>query len=81
MTDIQQNTNKLIRFISEKFEKGQLNNESLVQIIELCGAYLNISTVAQYARQNNMSYNGAQKPAKGRKINHIFGLKFIIDNQ
>jgi len=41
---IQENTKKLIDFVCEKFEKGELNN------------------------------------AKCRKIEEIYGVKFVIDN-
>jgi hypothetical protein len=71
------NTTKLLNFISDKFESGQLDNDSLVQLIELCGSYLNLMTISDYARNNNLSYNGVKKC---RKIVKIFNVKFIIDN-
>jgi hypothetical protein len=52
-----ENTNKLLRFISEKFQTGELNNDSLVQIIELFVAYLNIETIPNYDKKNQLSYN------------------------
>lgn len=72
-----ENTAKLLNFVSEKFESGQLNNDSLVQLIELSGAYLNLQTISDYAKSTGLSYNGAKKH---RKIIELFNVKFIIDN-
>ena len=72
-----ENTNKLCEFISNKFKNGELNNDSLVQIIELCGQYLNLLTISDYAKTNNMSYNGVKN---NRKIIKLFNVKFVIDN-
>jgi len=63
--------------ISEKVETGQLSNESLVQICELVGAYLNLCSISDYAKANNLSYNGVKKT---RKIVTLFNQKFVIDN-
>lgn len=78
MTDSQQNTDKLTAFVSAKFEAGELDKDSLVQLIEHAGAYLNLSTIPVYAEQNKMSYNGVKK---FRKIKNLFGVKFVIDNE
>jgi hypothetical protein len=77
MTSTQVNTDKLCNFIIQKFEDGELNNDSLVQIIELCGGYLNLKTISDYAQKNKMSYNGVKKH---RKIQTVFNVKFVIDN-
>lgn len=50
-----ENTSKLLNFVAQKFEARELENESLVQLIELCGAYLNLQTISDYAKANNMS--------------------------
>lgn len=72
-----ENTTKLLNFTAEKFEKGQLDNDSLMQLIELCGNYLNIETIPNYAKQNNLSYNGVKK---FRTIVELFNIKFVVDN-
>lgn len=72
-----ENTDKLLRFISDKFENDEIDNDSLVQIIELCGSYLNLQTIADYAKNNDLSYNGVKKC---RTIKTIFNTKFVIDN-
>jgi hypothetical protein len=72
-----ENTKKLIDFIASKYEAGELDDHSLVQLIELAGSYLNLKTVSKYAKDNGISYNGAKKY---RKTVNLLGIKFIIDN-
>ena len=72
-----ENTKKLINFIGEKLHKGELNNNSLVQLFELCGTYSNLMTISDYAKKNNLSYNGVKKY---RKTINLFNVKFVIDN-
>jgi hypothetical protein len=64
--------------IDEKASKGELSNESLVQIIELCGSFLNLQTISDYHRSTGLSYNGVKKT---RKVQKIFNVKFIVDNE
>ena len=78
MTDIKQNTKKLLRFVSEKFETDHLDNDSLVQLIELAADYLNLQTVSDYARTYKMSYNGVKNH---RNIVTIKNVKFVFDNK
>lgn len=78
MNQTVENTYKLKKFIAEKFELGALDNESLVQIIELCGSYLNLKTVSDYAKDNKISYNGTKR---FRKTITLFNKKFVIDNE
>jgi len=58
-------------------EKG-VSNEFLVQLIELAGGYLNLMTIADYAKGKSMSYNGVKKC---REIATIFNTKYVIDNE
>jgi hypothetical protein len=69
---------KILNRLSELIETNQLNNEDLVQIIEHVGGYLNLETISEYAKKNNLSYNGVKKC---RKIIKLFNVKFVIDNQ
>jgi len=55
-----------------------VSNDTLVQFIELCGNALNLQTISDYAKENNLSYNGVKKT---REIKEIFGVKFVIDNE
>jgi hypothetical protein len=77
MTDIKLNTEKLLQFVADKFQNKELDNDSLVQLIELAGDYLNLQTLPKWATNNGKSYNGAKM--QKNKIN-LFGVKFIIDN-
>jgi uncharacterized protein YehS (DUF1456 family) len=69
---------KILNRLSELIETNQLNNADLVQIIEHVGGYLNLETISDYAKKNNLSYNGVKKC---RKIIKLFNVKFVIDNQ
>lgn len=40
--------------------------------------YLNLMTISDYAKQHNMSYEGVKR---FRKIQEIYGVKFVIDNE
>ena len=55
-----ENTKKLKEFIYNKFVSNELDNDSLVQIIELSGSLLNLKTISDYAKDNNLSYNGVK---------------------
>ena len=76
-----ENTNKhkgkLLEYITKVVMKGELENDALVQIIELCGSFLNLKSIPKYAKDNNLSYNGVKKC---RNIIDIFDNKYVIDN-
>ena len=78
MTNIENNTQQMLSLLAERFETNQLNNASLVQLIELAGSYLNIATIPAWAKDNGKSYNGAKMQKHQVKL---FGVKFIIDNE
>jgi hypothetical protein len=69
--------NKLLNFIAEKFENNELDNSDMVQIIELCGMYLNLQTISDYAKEHNLSYNGVKNH---RQIVNLFGKKYVLEN-
>jgi hypothetical protein len=69
--------NKLLNFIAEKFENNELDNADMVQIIELCGMYLNLQTISDYAKEHNLSYNGVKNH---RQIVNLFGNKYVLEN-
>ena len=75
---VQENTKKLIEFVSRKFESGELDNNSLVELFKHTGNYLNLQTISDYAREHKMSYEGVRK---FRRIEEIHGVKFVIDNK
>jgi hypothetical protein len=69
---------KLLDYITKVVYREELENDALVQIIELCGGFLNLKSIPQYAKDNNISYNGAKKC---RDVIELFNSKFIIDNE
>lgn len=76
-TKVQQNTDKLIRFICDKFEAGELDNNSLLEVFKVTGHYLNLETISNYAKRTGMTYQGVKY---SRQIETIYGVKFVIDN-
>jgi len=73
----QENTNKICEIIHNKVCNNSLNHAILVQIIELCEDYLKLKTISNYAKENELSYNGVKN---NRTIKELFGAKFVIDN-
>jgi hypothetical protein len=71
------NGQKLIHFLDSKMQDGAFTNEELVQFIESVGKYLNLQTIANYANDHKMSYNGVKE---FREVREIFKVKFVIDN-
>lgn len=71
---------KSLKKLEETIKNGHWSNDALVELIKLTGEYLNIKTVPKYATDNKMSYPGAIKETKNRKLTIIFDTKFIIDN-
>lgn len=69
---------EIIDKISEGVINGNLTNNDLVQIIEQAGSYLNLATISDYAKNNNISYNGAKKFREKVKL---FNVPFIIENE
>ena len=65
----------------ENFEKaivnGKFSTECLVHFFELAGQYLNVCSPSEFARRNNLSYNGVKKNRKIRTLNKI---KFLVDD-
>jgi len=72
-----ENTTKLLNFVSTKFQNNELDNNSLLQLLELCGNFLNLQTIPNYAKENNINYNGVKNY---RGVVELFNVKFVIDN-
>ena len=67
----------IVNRIGQLMHEGMFNNKELVQLIELSGMYLNIKSISDYAKENNMSYNGVKHH---RQIVTLFNNKYVIDN-
>jgi hypothetical protein len=74
-----ENTNKILKFISEKHQSEELDNDSLVSICVLCFDYLNLKTISQFAKENGKSYRGVKEFNKN--IISINKNKFVMDIQ
>lgn len=72
------NKTDLFNLIEQEIQNGNLENSSIIELIQLCGDYLNLKKLKDYAKENNISYNGAKKC---RNPITIFNTKFIIDNE
>lgn len=68
---------KLQEYIDICMYKGELSSSDLVQLFEQNNLYMNLKTIPQYAKDNNISYNGAKKC---RNIIKLFGVKFVQDD-
>ena len=78
--DTTENGNKLNDFVAKKVQNHELSNNDLVELIKLCGSYLNLRTIPDYAKDENISYPGVLK-RKNIEIVKIFNTKFVIDNE
>jgi len=54
-----------------------VDRNKMVQIIELLSYKLDLKTVSNYAKDNNISYNGVKK---FRNKITIGGVKFVVDD-
>ena len=65
--------NKFIKYVT----KNKVTKTFLVEIFKLSGYFLNIKTISDYSRENNLSYQGTKKC---RNIITIHNVKWVIDN-
>lgn len=76
-------TEVIKKHLAERIQKDELNNESIVEIIDLLGSYLNAKTISDYSKHEKITYNGVlQRIGTGKlKTFDLFGIKFVIDNE
>ena len=77
--NITENGSKLNDFVGKKIQNNELSNNDLVELIKLCGDYLNLKTIPDYAKSEKISYPGVLK-RKNIVIAKIFNTKYVIDN-
>ncbi len=75
--NIIENEGKLISFVAKKFEAGELDNDALLQLFKVMGSYLNLMTISDYAKANNLTYQGVKSC---RRVESIFGVRFVVEN-
>ncbi len=69
--------------LGKRLNNVELNNSEMVSLIDLIGSYLNLKTIADYAKSNNISYNGVKDRIESGKVQEyiLFNVKFVIDNE
>ena len=72
------NTKHLDKIEEYVYKTLQKNELDIVQLFERLTPYANFKTISQYAKDNNLSYNGVKKT---RNSVTLFGVKFIPDNE
>lgn len=65
---------KIEEYVYKTLCRGELD---IVQLFERLNTYTNLKTITQYAKDNNLSYNGVKN---NRNIITLFGVKFVLDN-
>ena len=65
---------KIEEYIYKTLQRDEMD---LVQLFERINTYANLETISNYAKRNNLSYNGVKKH---RNIITLFGVKFVYDD-
>lgn len=75
--------NKINDHLSQRVQSCELSNDDIVSIIDTLGYYLNLKTISDYAKSENIVYNAVKKRIDTGKIKEykLFGVTFIIDNE
>jgi len=68
--------------LANRIQKDELPNDSIVEIIDLLGRYLNAETISDYSKREGISYNGTLQRIETGKLKTftLFKTKFVIDN-
>jgi hypothetical protein len=69
--------------LSQRIQKGELQNSELISILDTVGSYLNLMTFSDYAKREKISYNGVLNRVESGKVQvlELFNVKFVIDNK
>ena len=69
--------------LGKRLHNCELSNLDKVSIIDTVGSYLNLMTFTDYAKRENIEYNGVKYRIRTGKVQvmELFKVKFIIDNQ
>lgn len=78
MNQLSEYEQKALNKLGESIMEGKWSNEGMVQLIELCGKFLNPLTIQQYADKYGKTYNGIKKT---QTTVLLLGNKFILDNE
>ncbi len=78
-----QNLTEVIKqHLADRVQKSELDNASIVSIIDLLGSYLNAKTISDYAKDEKLTYNGVLVRIGTGKLKtfELFKTKYVIDN-
>ena len=69
--------------LASRIQKDELPNDSIVEIIDLLGRYLNAETISDYSKREGISYNGTLQRIETGKLKTftLFNVKLVIDNE
>jgi len=73
------NQSVVLNFVGEKFEKGELDNSDLVELIKLAADYLHLRPLLEICKEQKISYPGILKSRRFEVV-EVIGKKFVIDN-
>jgi hypothetical protein len=74
-----ENTTKLLKFVSQKYEKGEIDDDSLVSLMILCDSYLQLKTAVELSEETGKTRSGIVRHTKLRKTN-LLRKTYYIDN-
>jgi hypothetical protein len=69
---------KIRERLFECIHNGEIEDEDLAKITEHCCKILNLQTISNFSKSENISYNGVKYKKNGRVF--IDGCEFIINN-
>lgn len=69
---------KISELLYKEVSNGNVSNDELVEIIQLCADFLNLKTPEEYAKETRKSFQAVYKSDKTIKI---LNKKFVIDNE
>ncbi len=75
-------SDKIKLHLGQLVQKDELSNPEIIEILDSLAAFLNLKTISDYAKAENITYNGVLKRIEQKKVSEyiLFGTKFIIDN-
>jgi hypothetical protein len=76
-------SDKIKLHLGDRVQNGELNNNEIIEILDSLASFLNLKTISDYAKAENITYNGVLKRIEQNKVSEyiLFGVKFIIDNE
>lgn len=86
MTENHEDISPLARKINDhlihRVHNFELNLNDKISIVNTVGSFCNLQTFSDYARGQNITYNGVLERIKSGKVKvvEMFNVKFVADN-